>query len=81
MLILGSPVEDKGKRWQELFPNLGNDQNHQMVSSKNSVQGLNLNLSRNYSQGILCRQSKWFWWSTKAETSEWEANLGNHKEF
>lgn len=59
MLILGSPVEDiKRKEEQQLLPNIGYDQNHQMVSLKNSVRSLNLNLSRNYSQGILCKQSK-----------------------
>lgn len=51
-------MEDIGGYRQQLFPNLGYDQNHQMVSFKNSVQALNLNLARNYSQGILCKQPK-----------------------
>jgi len=59
MLILGSPVEDiERKEATAAISKLNYDQNHQMVSFKNSIQGLNLNLSRNYSQGILCKQSK-----------------------
>lgn len=77
MLISESPMEGiGGKRQQQLFPNLCYDQNHQMVNFKNSVQGLNLNLSRNYSQEILFKQPKWFWWPAKVETSEVGMGVG-----
>lgn len=50
MLIPESPMEcTEGKRQWQMFPNPGYDQYHQMVSFKNSVQGLNLKLPRNYS--------------------------------
>lgn len=59
MLILGCPVEDiERKEATAAISKLNYDRNHQMVSFKNSIQGLNLNLSRNYNQGILCEQSK-----------------------
>lgn len=48
-LIPESPMEGlEGKRQWQLFPNLGDDQYQQMVSFKNSVQGLSLKLLRNY---------------------------------
>lgn len=76
MLISESPMEGIGGKKQQQLSKLMLWSESSVVNFKNSVQGLNLNLCRNYSQEILFKQPKWFWWPAKVETSEVRMGVG-----